>query len=412
MSACSFNGTTDERLDTFGILSLFRCGAAAWRFLVLVVLLATGAPAAWSSWNTSRQIAQLDRSQRDLSDRVDGLLATLDTVTTAQQAYVTPSPGQDPARVVELIGQLNAEMERLRSQLRSTESGRTLQAVAAAAATLNDVEMRAQEHVRSGQNFMAADLIFSDGRAADDAIAAGLRTIRASESDAYATARADALDLQLTIGGAVALVWIVGAFLLMRLPASVRESPADIGPTQSLLTIEEPRHDLPLPAGPDLQAAADVCTAIGRLTSAADLPRLLQQAAAVLDASGMVIWMAAGEELFAAAAFGYPPQVIQKLGPINRSAINATAAAWRNGTLQTVSGGHDARGALAAPMLGPDRCVGVLAVEIGVGQDADATRRAVAMMFAAQLAAALAGWPAASAAAPAAVPPLEKAAEG
>jgi hypothetical protein len=122
--------------------------------------------------------------------------------------------------------------------------------------------------------------------------------------------------------------------------------------------------------------------------------------------------MAAGEELFAAAAFGYPPQVIQKLGPINRSAINATAAAWRTGTLQAVSGGIEARGALAAPMLGPDRCVGVLALEVGVGQDSDAARRAVAMMFAAQFAAALAGWPAASATAPDDVPPLEKAAEG
>jgi GAF domain-containing protein len=122
--------------------------------------------------------------------------------------------------------------------------------------------------------------------------------------------------------------------------------------------------------------------------------------------------MAGGEELFAAAAFGYPPQVIQKLGPINRSAINATAAAWRSGTLQAVSGSYDARGALAAPMLGPDRCIGVLAVEVGGGRDGDATRRAVAMMFAAQLGAALAGWPAASAAAPTDVPPLERAAEG
>jgi GAF domain-containing protein len=188
--------------------------------------------------------------------------------------------------------------------------------------------------------------------------------------------------------------------------------PAGIAPTQSLLAVAEPLHDIHLTTGPDLQAAADVCTSIGQLTRADDLPRLLQQAATVLDASGMVIWMAAGEELFAAAAYGYPPQVIQKLGPINRSAINATAAAWRNGALQAVSGGHDTRGALAAPMLGPDRCVGVLAAEVGFGQESDATRRAIAMMFAAQLAAALAGWPAASAAAPATVPPLERAVEG
>jgi hypothetical protein len=375
-------------------------------------MLASGAAAVWSSWNTSRQISQLDRSQRDLTDRIDGLLATLDTVSGAQQAYVTPSSGQDPARVTELIGQIRQNTDRLRTQVRSIESGRALQAVAAAAATLNDVETQAQEHIRSGQDFMAADLIFSDGRAADDAIASGLRMIRAAEIDAYSTARADALDSSWTIGAVVAILWVVGAILLVRVPAPVVSKEHVAIAPQSLLTIAETMHDVSPPAGPDLQAAADVCTAIGRLTNADDLPRLLQQAAAVLDASGAVIWMAAGEELFAAAAFGYPPQVIQRLGPINRSAINATAAACRTSTLQAVTGGQDGRGALAAPMLGPDRCVGVLAVELGIGHDGDAGRRAIAMMFAAQLAAALAGWPAASAAAPVDVPPLERAAEG
>jgi hypothetical protein len=388
----------------------------AWRFVVLVILLAAGAVAAWSSWDTSRQIALLDKNQRDMTDRVDRAIGALDTVIRAQQAYVTPSPAQDPARVTELIGQIRTETDALRSRVRSIEAGRALQEVAAAAATLNDIETRAQDHVRSGQDFMAADLIFSDGRAADDAIASGLRTIRNAEADAYATARADALDVSWTIGGAMALVCALGAILLVRLPqAAVRDETVSIAPayTPSPLTATDSvQNDAPPSAGPDLQAAADVCTAISRLTSSEDLPRLLQQAAAVLDASGMVIWMAAGEELFAAAAFGYPPQVIQKLGPINRSAINATAAAWRSEKLQAVSGGHDTRGALAAPMLGPDRCVGVLAAEVSVGQDGDAARRAIAMMFAAQLAAALAGWPAASTAAPADVPPLERAAEG
>src|SRR5688572_1321439 len=385
----------------------------AWRFLVLVVMLASGTGAAWSSWNTSRQITELDRSQRYLTDRVDRLLTMLDAVTTAQQAYVTPSPGQDPAHVLELFGQMRTETDGLRPHVRSVESGRALQAVAAAVATLHDVETRAQEHIRAGQDFLAADLIFSEGRAADDAIASGLRTIRTAEVDAYATARADTLDLSWTIGGAVALFWALCAILLVRVPApAVHDQPATIAPMQSLLAIPETVDDVPQSAGPDLQAAADVCTAIGRVTRADDLPHLLQQAATVLGASGVVIWMAAGEELFAAAAFGYPPQVIQKLGPINRSAINATAAAWRTGTLQAVSGGIEARGALAAPMLGPDRCVGVLALEVGVGQDGDAARRAVAMLFAAQFAAALAGWPAASATAPDDVPPLERAAEG
>jgi hypothetical protein len=384
----------------------------AWRFVLVVLLLASGFGAAWSSWNASREIALIDRNQRDLGESVDHVLVTLNTVTTAQQTLVTPSPEQDPSNVPELIGRIRSETERMRSSVRSLEAGRALQSAAAAVATLQDVETRAQEHVRVGQGLMAADLIFSEGRAADEAIASGLRTLRAAEIDAYAIARGEALDRSWTVGLAVAAFWVVGLILLTRLPTTaVREESLALTSTHSLLAISAPA-DEPAPAAhPDLQAAADVCTAIGRLGSAEDLPGLLQQAAAVLNASGVVVWMAAGEELFAAAAFGYPPQVIQKLGPINRSAINATAAAWRSGTLQAVSGDHGARGALAAPMLGPDRCIGVLAVEVGVGQDNDAPTRAVTTMFAAQLAAALAGWPAASAAAPANVPPLDTAAE-
>ena len=384
----------------------------AWRFLVLVILLASGGGAAWSSWSASQQLLQLDRTQRDLGGRVDQLLATLDTVVTAQQSYVTPAPQQDPSHVPELIGKIRAETDRLRPGLRSIEAGRALQSVAAAVATLQDVESRAQEHVRLGQDLMASDLIFSEGRASDEAIASGLRVLRASENDAYATARADALDFSWTVGLAVAMVWLLGLILLVRIPSpAVREETPSLAPTQSLLAISMPA-DGPAPAvHPDLQTAADVCTAMGRLNRAEDLPELLQQAATVLHASGVVVWMAAGEELFAAAAFGYPPQVIRKLGPINRSAVNATAAAWRTGTLQAVSGDLGARGALAAPMLGPDRCIGVLAVEVAEGQDNNSATRAVTMMFAAQLAAALAGWPAASAAAPVTAPPLDTAAE-
>jgi CHASE3 domain sensor protein len=390
--------------------------SGAWRFLVLIVLLASGGGAAWSSWHASRQIAQLDRSQREASHRVDRLLANLDSVTAAQQTYVTTSPATlEPSRVPELIGEIRSEIERLRPHMRSTEGGRSLQSVAAAAASLQDIETRAQDHVRLGQSLMAADLVSAEGHAADEVMASGLRTIRTAEDDAYATARAEALDLSWTVAASVAAVWALGLILMVvRKPPLPEQIPVP-APTQPLLGIPD-AADARLPAThPDLQSAAEVCTAIGRLTSAEALPELLRRAASVLDASGIVVWMAAGEELFAAAAFGYPPQVIRKLGPINRAAINATAAAWRDGTLQAVSGDHGARGALAAPMLGPDRCIGVLAVEVGIGGDGHAATRAVTMMFAAQLAAALAGWPAASsasAAAPDNVPPFDRAAEG
>jgi hypothetical protein len=280
--------------------------------------------------------------------------------------------------------------------------------VASAVSTLRDVDTRAQEHLRLGQDLMAADLIFSEARPAEETAASGLRAIRVAENDEYAIARAEALDRVWTIAGSVAAAWVLGLILLTR-PSQVvvKEESTSAAPSHVLLAPTEVSSSSDL----DLQSAADVCTAIGRLASAKDLPRLLQQVAEVMNASGVVVWMAAGDELFAAAAFGYPPQVMQKLGPINRVAVNATAAAWRTSALQTVSSEGAERGALAAPMLGPDRCIGVLAVEVSAGREGDAATRAVTTLVAAQLAAALAGWPAASAAAPIQAPPLDTAAE-
>jgi hypothetical protein len=385
-----------------------------WRFLVLVLLGASGGGAAWSSWNTSQRTARYDRSQRDLNDSVDRLVETLDSVTTAQPTYVTPAPDQDPSRVPELIRQLRSESERLRPHVRSLDGGRALQAIDDAAATLHDIETRAQEHLRLGQDLVAADLIFSEGRSTREAIASGLRALRTSENDWYTTARADAVDVSWSVAGIVGALWVVGLVLLTRVPTGVRAEVPAMVTEPSPPPFSEPVYQPPPPSYPDLPATAEVCTAIGRLTSAEALPPLLQQAAAIVDASGVVVWMAAGEELFAAAAYGYPSHVIQKLGPINRSAINATAAAWRTGTLQTVAGDLSTRGALAAPMLGPDRCIGVLAVEISGGREDNPGKRAVTMMFAAQLGAALAAWPAASAttASEEVPPPLERAAEG
>jgi hypothetical protein len=55
-----------------------------------------------------------------------------------------------------------------------------------------------------------------------------------------------------------------------------------------------------------------------------------------------------------------------------------------------------ANGALAIPLVGADGCVGVFAIEVRHGREADPATRAVAAMFAAQLSTILPVWPAAS----------------
>jgi hypothetical protein len=106
--------------------------------------------------------------------------------------------------------------------------------------------------------------------------------------------------------------------------------------------------------------------------------------------------MGAGEELFAVTAYGYSPHIIKALGPIARTADNATAAAWRNGEMKTVAAGRSGSGAIVAPMFGPQGCIGALAFEVREQRETDADSRAVAALIAAQLATAVAAWPAAS----------------
>ena len=106
--------------------------------------------------------------------------------------------------------------------------------------------------------------------------------------------------------------------------------------------------------------------------------------------------MGAGSELFAAAAHGYEPAVLQRIKPIARSADNATAAAWRTDELRIVPADTAGHGAIVAPMLRPGGCVGVLAAETRSGREQDEATQSVATIVASQLASVLAAWPAAS----------------
>ena len=79
---------------------------------------------------------------------------------------------------------------------------------------------------------------------------------------------------------------------------------------------------------------------LSRVDDTVSLPPLLERAAALLDAAGIVLWIADpdGRELNPVLAQGYPQHLVNRLGTIPRNAENATAAAYRTGVLQTVYG--------------------------------------------------------------------------
>ena len=150
------------------------------------------------------------------------------------------------------------------------------------------------------------------------------------------------------------------------------------------------------------KAATDVVTDFGRVRDLDELTRVLGRAAEVMDASGLMVWIgsATGDDLRPVLAHGYSEEMIARMPPVPRSADNAAAAAYRSGTLQIVAsrpGG--ASGAVVAPILSADGCIGALSAEIRSGGETSESVQALASIFAAQLAGVLGTAPAATAAA-------------
>ncbi len=142
-----------------------------------------------------------------------------------------------------------------------------------------------------------------------------------------------------------------------------------------------------------LKKLAALCTEFGRVRDGDQLKVLLEQAAGLLNARGLIVWLGntAGADLRPVLAFGYSDSTLARIPTIARVADNAAAAAYRTGEVQIVKSKPGAsQGAVVAPLLGMDGCIGALTAEIrDRGEELDTTR-ALSLILAAQLAGVLA----------------------
>jgi hypothetical protein len=138
----------------------------------------------------------------------------------------------------------------------------------------------------------------------------------------------------------------------------------------------------------DLLAAADLCTELGRVEQGDQILPLLRQAAQVIGARGLIVWIwePAVNELRPALVHGYSDRVIAQLPPLRRDADNPTAEAFRSACTRTVAGGDEGSAALVVPLLTVAACAGVLAIELPPGVEQHAPVCAVATFLAATLA--------------------------
>ena len=140
--------------------------------------------------------------------------------------------------------------------------------------------------------------------------------------------------------------------------------------------------------GTDLLAVAHLCTKLGRVARAEDLPPLLEECAGVLAAKGVIVWVwdeAAGE-LRPALGHGYSESTLARLPVVTRDSDNATAEAFRAARACIINGNGTSSGALVLPLLTPAGCSGVLAIELECGAEQTPALQAVSTIVAAMLA--------------------------
>lgn len=347
---------------------------------------------------------------RDLDARLSTATRQVLELRAAQQAYVAAGQNaqfwftEASATVVSLRESLNG----IRTEAPSAASDVRLDEALQGLQEFERIDRRARDYASANQNLLASDLIFSDGLETTTRILSALDRARLTESDALASSRAAGRRGQLTSAGAAASIALLAVLLLLPTTAAKEMTAAPVAspvappvPVAPPIILPDSTGDLDLgtadesrpaqaPAveAPDLDSVAAVCSELARVSDTASLPALLERTAIALDASGIVLWVGDpdGDELTPIVSHGYPASMLARMGSIGRDADNVTAAAFRTGLLQVVNADAMSSGAIAAPLVNPAGCIGVLSAEVRHDNEKQPARLAVAMIVAAQLA--------------------------
>lgn len=373
--------------------------------LTLLAVVAIGA-AAWFYWtDQARVVVSAERVTAFHGRHLAAAVRVLELRST-QQAYV--AAGQNEAfwfdRVTTEIGAVRAALTALEAE---TDDPAALAAIRNAVVSLDEFEeldRRVRSYASTGQKLLASDVIYSDSLDATAQIVSALDTAAAAMDAGHAsTVQAATREQMMAVGGAAGIAILVLLLLAPRTDAPARravEAAALVEPKPSAPAVDDiaaldmrtPAPVAPPPAPPraslEIETLAGVCLDLARLTDTSALPTILERTADALDASGLVLWVldAGGRQLVPIASHGYPASIISRMGALPVDASNATADAFRTGLLQTVSAEGESKGAIAAPLVSPSGCLGVMSAEVRHEGEHHLDRLAAASIVAAQLA--------------------------
>jgi transcriptional regulator with XRE-family HTH domain len=154
------------------------------------------------------------------------------------------------------------------------------------------------------------------------------------------------------------------------------------------------RPEEPLPGPVDLSMLAQLCTRLASAAESRDIAPVLEDAARLLDAVGLVLWLwdPQGRTLRPVFSHGYPDEIVAQLPGVSSESDTAVAASFRSAETCVVNGSALETGAIVVPLTTPAGCSGVLALELRDGGERRDAVRACATILAAQLST-LVGYP-------------------
>jgi hypothetical protein len=399
------------------------------RVLLLLGALGVVASAAFVVFTTERAIGSRQATQAATDAQARAIETALARLTAAQQAYV--AQGQSSPYWITQASEQLAAVDRGVAELASlatTEATRSaVQAAAASLEQFRGLDKRARQFVQNDQSLLASDIIFTESLGPLSQAQQHVATAAGNELAAGASELASLRSRQFyAAAGAVGVLLLV-VLLLVPVPEAdvdvltamraLTES-APLRPQATATPAPKPRPEMmafddedssarvlpkiaaapPVPAAPvpvlastpgvDLAQASRICAELARVVDAGGITAFLARAADVLDAPGLIVWVAdaPATALYPLFSHGYPSSVLMRLGSLPTDADNATAASWRSGDAVTIDATPEQRGALVTPIITAEGCVGVLAAELQNHGETREEIRALATIFAAQLA--------------------------
>jgi hypothetical protein len=364
-------------------------------------LIALGVACAYV-FHSQQEFRSLSSGLRSFDQHARETVDAIAELRAGQQAYVAAGQGVDfwMPKVAATATAVRNNILVLRQSATSGTALAGLMEGEAAIAEFDAVDKRAREYIQSGDQLMAGDVIFTEGVETLTSASRQVERARLAEHEALDAREAVVRTQQAVALGAAAGVTGVFVILLAFLPVrpAVESANQSVGLFKGPVPVE--KAEKPLPASTQTESSArtlaammrttaELCTDFGRIRDLSDLKDLLARAAKTMDASGLVVWLGStsGADLQPVVSHGYSPAVIARMPAVPRNADNAAAAAYRTGALQIVlSRPGGTPGALVAPLLSPEGCVGALSAETRNGGEGSQAVQSLAVIFAAHLA--------------------------